>query len=280
MPRTLRLIVLAAIISSILIVVALSTWLLLWPMWLDRRIAQSFLQSVASNDSQLIENELEKLKGLHGTQLGIKPLVLALKEGDSRTANYVARGLGKIGPNAEGAVPLLIEGLHHKDDFSLLCLIALGEIGRSSKAAIPAIVELRNGAENPPFIRLHAAFALNRIDPEEEGKHWNEKELTALPEPVDSWGELSYAGSFRLTNRLPLGVVTMKLVWNRENEGPVIMNSANAKPIETGNDGWRYTGQLEARCPPGTYDLVAVVGGTTQVGQTTVTVIQSKNGQE
>ena len=250
-------------------------------MWEDYRIVEAFLQTVASKDSKLVHDETEKLKGLHGTQLGLGRLVAALKEGDGITASMIARGFGKIGPNAEGAVPLLIKGIIEKDDFSIHCLIALGEIGPTAKAAVPTLLELPNGEQDPSIIRLQvirlqAAFALSWIDPEVEGRHWEGKELRTLPEPVESWGKLTFAGSFRQTNPLPLVNLAIHLVRNREND-PVIMNAAGAKVIQNGDGHWQYNGELEARCPPGTYDLVAVLGGNIQVGQTSVTVIQSKN---
>jgi hypothetical protein len=275
-----RVVSFSTMVVSIVAIVAVTGWLLLWPMWEDYRIVKAFLRAVATKDSRLIEDEFDKLKQLHGTALGIGSLVTGLKGADSFAANAIARGFGKMGPSAEPAVPLLIEGLNENTDLSIRCLMALREMGPAAKAAVPVLLELRNGEHNPSIIRLQAAFALASVDTKVEDTHWDDKNLRALPEPVQSWSELTYVGSFRLSNPLDFGVVTMKLVRNREDDKPLIMNSANAKPTEIGDGRWEYSGQIEARCPPGTYDLVAAVGGTTQIGKTSVTVLQSEaNGK-
>src|SRR5206468_2903482 len=94
------------------------------------------------------------------------------------------------------------------------------------------------------------------------------------------WEKLAYVGSFRMTNASHPGFVTMKIVRYREDGTHVIMNSANAHPIQAAGGLWHYNGQFEARCPPGAYDLLAVVGSTTQVGKTRVIVIEARNSDQ
>jgi HEAT repeat protein len=71
--------------------------------------------------------------------------------------------LGRIGSDAEAAVPILAETLRDKDEkVRGFAAMALGKIGPEAKAAVPALIEaLKDEDKN---VRRHASFALEKIN--------------------------------------------------------------------------------------------------------------------
>lgn len=81
---------------------------------------------------------------------------------DQDVRRRAAKGLREIGPEAELAVPVLIQALDDSDDS--LCFgatKALGQIGPKAKKAIPALRELVKKPDGK--IRRVALNALNNI---------------------------------------------------------------------------------------------------------------------
>ena len=77
------------------------------------------------------------------------------------------RGLGHVGPDAERAIPVLIDVIrdestydYHRND----AVVALGQIGPAAKAALPHIFQQRFSLYRA--FRENAAVATRRIDPE------------------------------------------------------------------------------------------------------------------
>jgi HEAT repeat protein len=84
-----------------------------------------------------------------------------LKDKTGLVRDAAALALGKIGPEAKTAVPVLTELL--KDEWvRKTAALALGEIGLEARTAVPALTELLK----KEWVRQTAASALGNIGPE------------------------------------------------------------------------------------------------------------------
>lgn len=95
---------------------------------------------------------------------GVEPLRRALKSNHASTRGYAADGLGKIGANAEDAVPDLVQAL--KDDDARArrnAVRALQKIGRLTEQSIPAIADLLE--DDDPEVVVQACEALRQFGP-------------------------------------------------------------------------------------------------------------------
>jgi HEAT repeat protein len=97
----------------------------------------------------------------------VKPLLEAIrtdKRGDRYgwRATAAAKALGRIGKPAEPAIPVLIEML--SSDSARVAAEALGRFGPAAKEALKPLRELY--AKDDGFLRIDAALAVSRIDPE------------------------------------------------------------------------------------------------------------------
>jgi HEAT repeat protein len=80
---------------------------------------------------------------------------------------YVARALGKIGPEARPAVPSLTTLVASKDQYLRAASAeALGQIGPEAKTAVPVLTTALDDAES--MVRLQSALALWRIERSEK----------------------------------------------------------------------------------------------------------------
>jgi HEAT repeat protein len=75
-----------------------------------------------------------------------------------------AFGLSRLGPDAQAAVPALIERLKGEAPVRQNAAVALGEIGPAAKDAVPALIETLRDPEWT--VRRQAAVALGRIGPD------------------------------------------------------------------------------------------------------------------
>lgn len=95
----------------------------------------------------------------------VSGLLEMLKENSPNKKIVALNGLGKLGPKAKDAVPVLIEqfatfrGLLHA-----IAIRVFGEIGPDAKPAIPLVVKTLTSPERKDSEREHAALALLRID--------------------------------------------------------------------------------------------------------------------
>jgi HEAT repeat protein len=81
----------------------------------------------------------------------------------------VASILGKIGPEANAAVPALIEAFRDEDKFvRRIAAEALANIGPDAKAAVPALIETLKDVNE--VIRSSAASALEKLNTPEAQK--------------------------------------------------------------------------------------------------------------
>lgn len=72
--------------------------------------------------------------------------------------------IGRIGPNASGAVPALIRALSEQDPTTQAeVLFALASIGPQAEAAVPGAVAALG--DNDPAVRFGAVYALGRVGP-------------------------------------------------------------------------------------------------------------------
>ncbi|MEA1959456.1 MAG: HEAT repeat domain-containing protein [Chloroflexota bacterium] len=99
----------------------------------------------------------------------IEGLTGALKSKNNSLRYAAANALSKLGPDAAGAIPALIDALKHWDSMTRSAAAgAIGKIGISHKdiveAAIPALTEALD--DNDTLVRRAAATALQDIDPE------------------------------------------------------------------------------------------------------------------
>jgi HEAT repeat protein len=89
---------------------------------------------------------------------------LLQSDGDGEIRWNAARTLGKIGPAARGAVPILVEALDDRDALVREhAAEALGEIGPDAKSAIPALVKVLKDPD--ARVRRDGVRSLGQIGP-------------------------------------------------------------------------------------------------------------------
>lgn len=83
----------------------------------------------------------------------------------SEAPSSAAAALGRIGPAAAPAVPLLVRSIedHYDENLRAEVAEALGLIGPTAKEALPTLV-WATGYDQPPLVQLRAAQALVRLD--------------------------------------------------------------------------------------------------------------------
>src|SRR5437773_74358 len=114
-------------------VVALTGYLVIWPIWQERQIAKSLADALYANDSDRMNKAIETLKKMNDGVRAVLVLVKSLKEGDDRVRKLSARTLGEFGPGAGEAVPHLIAAEADEDEeVRRLAANSLGKIGKSA----------------------------------------------------------------------------------------------------------------------------------------------------
>jgi hypothetical protein len=113
----------------------------------------------------------------------VPQLIEGLQNTKDRSAHWaIALALGGIGPAAKEAVPSLVKALQEKDDsLRESVVIALGRIGPDAKAAVPALIAVAKDKRNTG--RRHAIEALGKIGPEARAAMPVLIEALAAPEP-------------------------------------------------------------------------------------------------
>jgi HEAT repeat protein len=94
---------------------------------------------------------------------------IALHEVSEDDRACVLLALGRIGPNAQEAVPALLEVLgdaNEQSAYRCLAAEALGLIGPSAKSTVPALTRIVKDQENTDFLQAYAAEALGKIGPD------------------------------------------------------------------------------------------------------------------
>ena len=100
-------------------------------------------------------------------KIDIQAQLTRFKTGDQVAREEALVEIAKAGPNAEPAMPALVEALKDKDALiRRLALHALGEIGPKAKSAIPAIKELMNDPDRNVVMQIPAT--MQNIDPKSD----------------------------------------------------------------------------------------------------------------
>jgi HEAT repeat protein len=101
----------------------------------------------------------------HSVDDAVATLVGLLSDQDSVVDSEAARALGLIGPEAEAAVPALIEALKDEREWGLVpcaAAVALGDIGPAARPAVSALKEMAENNKDASLRRV-AARAMKRI---------------------------------------------------------------------------------------------------------------------
>lgn len=104
------------------------------------------------------------------TGRGWRPLDLDHMSGDLHGCALLA--LGRIGPGAKAAIPVLTRMMRDKALYlphRCLAAEALGRVGPAARSAVPDLLAVFKDDEAPPVLRGYAAMALGDIGPEAEG---------------------------------------------------------------------------------------------------------------
>ena len=92
----------------------------------------------------------------------VEQWVADLKDKDPAVRRHAASALGGIGPEAEKAVPALIEALKDKDwSVRSRAAWALGSIGPRAEKAVPVLIQALK--DKDPAVRSAAQIALKKI---------------------------------------------------------------------------------------------------------------------
>jgi len=114
--------------------------------------------------------------GVPGLREAVPALIDVIREyGQRRTSTtshltlrMAVDSLGKIGPAARSAVPLLLDTMEDRDGYlRAKVILALGGIGPDARAAVPLLVGILKKREYASWEYWPAAGALKKIDPGE-----------------------------------------------------------------------------------------------------------------
>jgi HEAT repeat protein len=112
-------------------------------------------------------------------RLGRGLVALAGPMGSSSVRAAAAKGLALLGPQAEGAVPALLQALHDPEPY--LAMEAATALGRIGKASVPGLTKAL--ADKLPLVRHAAAYALGEIGPAAQATTPELVELLRDPDP-------------------------------------------------------------------------------------------------
>jgi HEAT repeat protein len=99
------------------------------------------------------------------TRDAVPALCKALEDTEPSVAEWAARALGRVGPDAREVSPTLIERLKRppSEEFREATLIALGKIGAKSEEVVPLLIEQLQRKQAPIKTRQAAAGALGEF---------------------------------------------------------------------------------------------------------------------
>ena len=130
-----------------------------------RRYAAGALGQIGSNAKEAVSALVQALKDNNDGVRRYEETWLHPKkeDGPSRLRRSIVEALGRIGPEAKEAVPLIVRSL--KDDYDpnvrVAAVEALGEIGSEATEAVPALVEALEDYDSE--VGQRAAKALKKI---------------------------------------------------------------------------------------------------------------------
>jgi HEAT repeat protein len=126
-----------------------------------KRAVPALVRLLEDDDSGVRVNAAAALWQIARDPRGIDALEEAIRQGTYTEPYKAAVALGRLGPDAETAVPVLIAALGHADeDVRRASARALGQIG---PAAIPAVQQALAAPQEP--VRRYAVQALGWIGP-------------------------------------------------------------------------------------------------------------------
>ena len=96
-------------------------------------------------------------------QTVVSTLMKELQHSEDRMRWTILTALGEIGPEAQSAVPRLIEVLRNDPDNQYKVVVTLAKIGPAAKAALPALIEAFN--DEAALHRKEIAAAIKAIEP-------------------------------------------------------------------------------------------------------------------
>ncbi|MEO8425779.1 MAG: HEAT repeat domain-containing protein [Verrucomicrobiota bacterium] len=132
------------------------------------RVAVSYVVPLLSSpDRRDVLNAAGILAQIHLEQnLAVPALGKALNHPDAEVRGKVVNALASFGPDAEPAVPVLVEALTKtvQKDLQKQIAYALGEIGPGAKEAVPQLINLVKSGKDPEgFLNVVAAEALGKM---------------------------------------------------------------------------------------------------------------------
>jgi HEAT repeat protein len=102
-------------------------------------------------------------------ELGAALRDTALNDGDDGVRAEAVRALLRAGPQPATEVAALVDSLHSEVDVVRFhAAIALGDLGTAGRPAVPALIHVSLWDEEPA-VRLEAARALWKVDPDHKG---------------------------------------------------------------------------------------------------------------
>jgi HEAT repeat protein len=131
----------------------------------DKVVVPSVVMILKHQDSSLRAHAAHKLATIGPSAEALPALLESLADSDHLVRFWTVRALGKLGPAAKSAVPVLIETLNReREDGSMVGCIAvtLGQIGPDARAAVPSLKEML--VRRDASISTSAALALWRIE--------------------------------------------------------------------------------------------------------------------
>jgi len=148
------------------------------------------LPILQGTDDPRMWNALCAVSGMARQARAAIPVLIELARADeARVANLAVQILGRLGPDAAPAVPVLLErlsaqsfedGPHLQQAASLV--VALGKIGAASRPAVPKLLEILSVTQPPPDARISGwGWEIRRETPSALGRIGD-----ARPEVVDA----------------------------------------------------------------------------------------------
>ncbi len=156
--------------AAIAVLVVITSWSIFWPQWQAYRAVQALIHCVAAQDTEFnsrLDQAIDGIKRVQGGKPAVPFLIRALKRGKQEEREVAVMALAEIGPNAEAAVPALIDAMSGTTDLSMVARLALGRIGPRASAAVPIL--LSDLQSQDPDVRVYGAAALCKIDDQSFG---------------------------------------------------------------------------------------------------------------
>lgn len=96
----------------------------------------------------------------------VSALIAGLKDSDFFVQRFSAQSLGKIGPDAREALPMLAELARSKTARSEVVEAAAAALGSMGSAAVPTLAEVLKSTSSTPAMRRQAAESLGKMGKE------------------------------------------------------------------------------------------------------------------